>query len=127
MKKSMCLVLTLVVVSALLFSVAMAAGSVSFSFKDTTTSCWGTSASTQREGNNWNIKITSISNHGVGRVFRESDYAWGSGLYTYGPNTTGNRAAKKYTGIGGSDVVVWRMRQDTDYSGAFSCSGTFYP
>ncbi len=52
MKKSMCLVLTLVVVSALLFSVAMAAGSVSFSFKDTTTSCWGTSASTQREGNN---------------------------------------------------------------------------
>ncbi len=127
MKKSMRLFLILLIVSVLAFSVAMAAESVSFSFKDRTTSCWGTSGSIQRAGNNWNIEITSITNHGVGRVFRESDYAWGSGLYTYGPNTTGKRAAKKYTGIGGSDVVVWRMRQDTDYSGAFSCSGVFYP
>lgn len=94
MKKAMWWFLILLIVSVLFFSAAMAADSVSFSFKDRTTSCWGTSESIQRKGNNWNITITSITNHGVGRVFRASDYAWGSGLYTYGPNSTGKRAAK---------------------------------
>ncbi len=120
-----CLVLCLV--TALLFSAALASGNVNFNFVNTTTTTWGTSASTTREGNKWDIRIDSISNHGVGRVFRESDYAWGSGLYTYNTSTTGWRPTRSYKDIGGSAVVVWRMRQDSDYSGAFSCSGVFRP
>ena len=127
MSKRISICLTLLVTLVLAFTVALASGNVNFSFTNTTTTSWGTSASTTREGNKWDIRIDSISNHGVGRVFRASDYAWGSGLYTYDSSTTGWRPAKSYKDIGGSATVVWRMRQDTDYSGAFSCSGVFRP
>lgn len=127
MKKSMKMFLALALVLSMMGTVALAAGNVSFNFTNTTTSKWGTSGSTTAEGANWDVRINSISNYGVGRVFEASSYDWGSGLYTYGPSSTGLRPAKAYDGVVHGDTIVWRMRQDTDYSQAFSCAGVFRP
>ena len=111
----------------LMSTVALASGNVSFDFTDTTTTIWGTSDTTAAEGQNWDIRIDSISNHGVGRVFAYPSYDWGSGLYTYSSSAKGCRPAKKYDGVSAGKSIVWRMRQDTDYTDAFSCSGLFRP
>lgn len=106
---------------------AFAGGNVDVRVKQADTQSWQSTGSTQAEGAKWDIRIKHISNHGVGRVFEASTYKWGSGLYCYGPSTTGLRPAKKYDGVVAGDTIVWRMRQDTDYSALFSCAGTFRP
>lgn len=113
----------------LLSASAVASGNVSINVVNAGSSSndWQSTATTVAEGVNWNIKVNSISNHGVGRVWNADTWDYGSGLYTYGPSSTGTRPAKKYDGVVHGDNIVWRMRADNDYTTAFSCSGTFYP
>lgn len=121
---------SIVLVLVLFSSVAFAAGNVSINVyragpdKELD---WQNTANTNAEGVNWDIRVDSITNHGVGRVFKTPSYNWGSGLFTYGPSTTGWRPVKKYDGAVHGDLIVWRMRQDDDYSGVFSCTGIFRP
>lgn len=127
MNKCMKVFLVFLLMLSVICTSALASGNVSFSFTNTTTDQWGTSDSTTAEGQKWDVRIDTISNYGVGRVFEAGTYNWGSGLYTYGPSSYGWRPAKKYDGVSHGDTIVWRMRQDTDYSSAFSCSGLFRP
>jgi len=120
----------MVLVFALFSTVAFAAGNVNISVSNAgpdKEKDWQSTGSTSAEGSNWDIRIDSITNHGVGRVFLTPSYNWGSGLYTYGPSTTGWRPVKKYDRASSGNLIVWRMRQDDDYTGAFSCTGIFRP
>lgn len=120
---------SIVLVLVLFSSAAFAAGNVSIKVVNAgqTANDWQSTAVTVAAGVNWDIYVDTISNHGVGRVFKTPSYDWGSGLLTYGPSTTGQRPIKVYDGAVHGDTIVWRMRQDTDYIGLFSCSGTFHP
>lgn len=118
---------SIVLVLVLFSSAAFAADNVPINVVNATDSDWQYTAGTVAAGVNWDIYVETILNHGVGRVFKTPSYDWGSGLFTYGPSTTGQRPIKAYDGAVHGDTIVWRMRQDTDYTGLFSCSGTFHP